>query len=106
MEQVLESEPVRIHARWQGRPLPGWLGVLAGFLGGLTFLTAVVLGFFVVTASSVAWSALIWAIWPAVFSKEMTTFVFGQPQAAFWKIFVIVAVLQAILKTNARTRLG
>jgi hypothetical protein len=104
MEQTVEAEPVRIHARWQGRPLPGWLGVLAGFLGGLTFLTAVVVGFFVVSAWSLVWSAVIWALWPVVFSKELTTFVFGEPQAAYWKIFLIVAVLQLILKTNTRTR--
>lgn len=102
--QVVEPRRVQVHAHWQGRPLAGWLGVLAGLLGGLTFLTALLVGFFVVSAWSLFWSGVIWLLWPAVFSKELTTFVFGQPQAAYWKIFVITAVLQFILKTNTSGR--
>ena len=99
-EQKVEAR--RVHAHWEGRPFSRWGGILAAFLGGLTFLTAVAVGLLGVFAWSLFWSVVIWFFWPLVFSPEMTTWVFSTPTPAYWKILLIVAIGQFIVKTSHR----
>ena len=76
--------------------------MLAGLLGSLTFATAVLVGGAAVFAWSLVWSAVIWALWPHVFSPQFASLLFDASRPPYWKTLLIVAVVQLILKTNSR----
>jgi hypothetical protein len=43
-------------------------------------------------------AALVWAMWPAVFSPEFTAWVFGAASVPYWKVFLLMVAGSVVAK--------
>ena len=78
------------------------LGVVGTLLALLTMGAAFGLGLLMLFGSTLLMAAAVTFVWPAVFSAEFTTFVFGAPQVSFWKLFLLFLAAGAIMKLFRR----
>ena len=98
---VLEAEVVE--PRGESFPRPrvagvGALGVLGAALAILTTFAALGVTMLMLFGTTLASALLVWALWPAVFSPELTQWTFGTPYAPFWKLFALFLATGFIVK--------
>lgn len=109
MNDVVEAELVD---REQTEPAPNKprlehvrvLGVVGTLLALLTMGAAFGLGILMLFGSTLVMAAVTTLVWPMVFSAEFTQFVFGAPQASFFKLFLLFLTAGAILKLFRKVR--
>ena len=97
---VLEGEVVRDRTE-QARPRvsgAGALGVLGAGLAILTTFAALGVTILMLFGTTLASAAVVWALWPSVFSAEFTQWTFGTPYAPFWKLFALFLAAGFIVK--------
>ncbi|MBI4371933.1 MAG: hypothetical protein HY552_06525 [Elusimicrobia bacterium] len=74
------------------------LGFLGAFLALMTMLAAVGFGLLMLFWRALLAAAVTAILWPHVFSREFTLWVFGAERAPFWKMFLLMALLGTLAK--------
>ena len=74
------------------------LGVFGALLALLTMGAAVGVGLLIMFGKALAAALIVKLLWPRLFSPELTLWVFGSDSAPFWKLFVLLALVQALAK--------
>ena len=74
------------------------LGVIGALLALLTMAAAVGFGLLMLFGRSLFAALAVVAIWPHVFGPDFTQWVFGAPHASFWKVFLLMVLISALLK--------
>ncbi len=74
------------------------LGIFGTALAILTTFAALGFTLFLLFGTTLTSALLVWFLWPKVFAPEFTQWVFGAPQAPFWKLFLLFLAAGAVLK--------
>ena len=74
------------------------LGLFGTLLALLTMGAAFGIGFLFFFGTALLSSALVWAVWPLVFTPAFTDWVFGAPRPVFWKLFLLFVVAGTVAK--------
>ena len=78
------------------------LGLFGTLLALLTMAAAVGVGFLALFGTTLAAAAAVALLWPWVFTPEFTQWVFGEPRAPFWKLFVLFLAAGAVVRIFRR----
>ena len=82
------------------------LGFIGAFLALMTMLAAISFGFLMLFGKALLASVLVWALWPSVFSAELTQVVFGSHTVPFWKVFLLMVLGSVVAKMLRPTAWG
>ena len=93
---------IRIDLRQQSFDLRR-LGLLGTLLAGATVALAAVVAGTLLFGRTLLLSASVWWLWPKVFSTEFTRWVFGADVVSFWKVLLLLAIVDAV-RSAARRR--
>ncbi|MBI5630236.1 MAG: hypothetical protein HY921_05075 [Elusimicrobia bacterium] len=90
-----ENEGPKAHSRVEKARVLGLFGTV---LALLTMVAAFGFGFMAFFSTTLASAALLWVVWPQIFSPQFTAWLFGSEQVSFWKLFLIFLALGTIVR--------
>ena len=89
-----EAEP-RVKVRVAGVRT---LGVLGTLLALMTMLAAFGFGMLILFGKTLLAAAIVKLLWPAIFSSEFTSWVFGSQSVPFFKVFLLLMAAGMVVR--------
>lgn len=96
--ELVEDAPER-EPRYRQLRAVGLFGALVALF---TMFAALGVGLMALFGTTLLSAFVVWLMWPLVFSEAFTEWVFGEPSAAFWKLFLLFSASGAVMRLFRR----